>query len=221
MKFPRWLCAIINKVGKADEKISDWTKNSPWGTKIKRWTKLLVIFQLGFLFMQKTIAESDTREAVTDKKKAQTEANEYKNANEILQSERFFRSGFKSRQVTWWKKAVIREKDTIRFVMVEVSPTYEKKFLIGLNIPTSSYIGFDDYMVWPKELADEFRSEDLQVYENKNTLYTTGHSPVSNDLLIIKEFLLENGREYVIGLAIDKELAKNWFKKKGAKTNKE
>ncbi len=137
----------------------------------------------------------------------------YKMANErLVMHGAVVSSKYESKAMTRWKKMMLGSLEHPTFVMVEVGPSYEKKFLEVYGLSLGDYLGRTDYDVWPKEIADEFFAEDLHVSKTGETVYTKGTNPNGGHLLIIKERLIQNSRTYVLGAAIDLEQAKNWFR---------
>lgn len=57
------------------------------------------------------------------------------------------------------------------FVMLKANKLYEKVFLEPQGLSLINYIGKTDYEVYPKHLADEYRENDLEVF-NTGEVYT-------------------------------------------------
>ncbi|MEQ8548753.1 MAG: PAS domain-containing protein [Cyclobacteriaceae bacterium] len=51
--------------------------------------------------------------------------------------------------------------------MLALNPAYESVFLHPNGFTKEQYLGFNDTMIWPHEIANEFRANDLWVMNNK------------------------------------------------------
>ncbi|MEX0274303.1 MAG: hypothetical protein AB3N16_07995 [Flavobacteriaceae bacterium] len=131
-------------------------------------------------------------------------------ANEILVNQQNYAGlDINKLELSVWKKLKIGGD----FVMVWLSSKYDSRFLQMFGIPANNYLGQTDYHIWPEKLADEFWEEDMQVALTGEDLYGIGNSPDGKKLLIRKWRVIEGNSVYVMGMAIDKDEAKDWFKK--------
>lgn len=48
-------------------------------------------------------------------------------------------------------------------VMLALNPAYEKTFLLPRNLTAEDYLNKTDEVVWPEDIADEYRKNDLMV----------------------------------------------------------
>lgn len=165
----------------------------------KKYQKLIVGVQFAFLLYSRG--------------KAIDQRDSYRKANEVLVNERVHHNGFfESNEVTRWKKRMLTDSDGITsFRMMDVSESYESTFLEFFNLSVHDYIGYTDFQVWSKEIAQEFYDEDLYVATTGNSLYVVGKDPRGGRLLIIKERKIEGTKVFVVGRAIQVSKAKEWF----------
>lgn len=180
-----------------EKSISTRFKNSKVGTFINKYKGFLRNGIFIVLLWQKTVAV-DT-------------ADDFRRANEVLVNHAALASSkYESNEITRWKKLMLGSMNDPSFIMVEVSPSYENKFLTVFGLALGDYLGRSDFMVWPEEIAQEFFNEDLYVARTGIPLYAIGTNPTGGKLYIIKERVIENDRIYIVGAAIDMNRANGW-----------
>ena len=181
-----------------EQRLLSWAKQSKFWQFLGRWGKLIIGIQFAILFI--------------DRRNAVVERDAYRKSNEVLVSQRVSANGFfRSKEATWWRKRMMLgvEGDTV-FRMVDVSPSYETTFLREFNIPTAEYVGFTDFDVWPKAIAEEFYKEDKKVARTGNPEYVTGTDPRGGELFIVKERVIIGNVIYVDGMAFKKKAGHGW-----------
>lgn len=54
--------------------------------------------------------------------------------------------------------------------MLYLNDEYEKIFLIPRGVRALNYIGNDDFSVWPKKIAEEFRKNDVEAFNSSHPI---------------------------------------------------
>lgn len=200
--FPRYMVRVAQTwriYQRYEESISKRFKKSSLGVFIKKYSGLLRNLVFVSLLFSKYQANQETES--------------YRRANEILAMHTALQSAkYESNELTSWKKLMLGDIENPIFIMVEVSPSYEDKFLENYGISLSDYLGKTDFDVWSEVIANEFYLEDKNVARTGIPLYAVGTNPNGGKLLIIKERIEENNRVYIRGTAIDEENTKRWEK---------
>lgn len=97
------------------------------------------------------------------------------------------------------------------FKMVFLSKAYEDEYLLPRGYTVNDYIGRDDFSVWPEEIANNFRENDIKELENFKNNETPDHIEFHEKVIgkegevirLFRKFILRiNGGIYIALLQV-------------------
>jgi len=128
------------------------------------------------------------------------------NLSRRFQHLRLINSTFNVLQIPWWVKRYDSKLNL--FIMHDLNDVYESRFIIPNNFTKSDYIGSNDYLIWPHDVAKRFEEHDWEAFNARSTVVFEEQYAIRETMyteIFLKSYVCDQitEEEFIVGVSLN------------------